>query len=106
MREWLKELFRQNNEKVSSPNVFIAGITVILAILAIPASLLGLWAFYHHVWTLKKGLDGPAVQLIGLIIGGGGVGIGAAGYGMSKLGGGTPAPWRPPSTKPVLSQGE
>ncbi|MCL4502095.1 MAG: hypothetical protein M1438_09590 [Deltaproteobacteria bacterium] len=101
---FLQEFLSGSNDKVNSPTVIGTCITLIMAALAIPAGVLGLWAFYHHVWTLKKGLDGSAVQLIGLLIGGGGVGCGI-GYGINRFAGsgrpaGIPPGWKPPAARP------
>jgi hypothetical protein len=77
-------------------------ITIILAALAIPVTILGMTAVYHHVWTLKKGLDSSVVSLLLGLAGGGGIGCGV-GYGVSKLGrigaSGIPPGWRPPPKK-------
>ena len=84
MGEFVKEFLSENNAKVNSPTVIATIITVILAALAIPVTILGMCAIYHHVWTLKKGLDGSAAQVIIALAGGGGVGMGV-GYAASRF---------------------
>ena len=101
--EFVKEFLRSNNDSVSSPTVIATFITIILAALAIPVTILGMCAVYHHVWTLKKGLDSPVVSLLLGLAGGGGIGCGV-GYGVSRFGrgapaGGLPPGWQPPPAK-------
>lgn len=83
MGEWLKEFQSQDNSKVDSPTVIAGIITAILAALAIPVTILGMAAVYHHVWTLKKGLDSSVTTLLLGLAGGGGAGMGV-GYFMAR----------------------
>jgi hypothetical protein len=102
MGEFIKDFLSASNEKVNSSMVVATIITIILAALAIPVTILGMTAVYHHVWTLKKGLDSSVVSLLLGLAGGGGIGCGV-GYGVSKLGrigaSGIPPGWRPPPKK-------
>jgi hypothetical protein len=82
---WWREFWKADPSKVSQGTAFATVITGVLMLLSIPASIMGLCAFYHHVWTLKRGLDNSAVNLIAILIAGGGVGCGV-GYGVAKWG--------------------
>lgn len=96
MGDFIQNFISSDNSKVNSPTVMAAVITTILAALAIPVTILGMCAVYHHVWVLKKGLDSPVVSLILGLAGGGGVGVGV-GMGISRIGrGGMIGRVRPP----------
>lgn len=105
---FVKEFLSENNEKVNSATVLATIITVILAALAIPVTILGMMAVYHHVWVLKKGLDNSVTTLLLGLAGGGGIGMGA-GYAAARLGrgggGAIPPDWKPPAAK-APPQGE
>jgi hypothetical protein len=98
MGEWLTNFQSADNSKVNSPTVIAAIITVILAALAIPVTILGMFAVHHHIWVLKKGLDSSVTTLLLGLAGGGGIGMGA-GYAAARFG-------RPPPAKPAPLQGE
>jgi len=83
--EFVEEFLKESSEKVNSPTVVASVITLILAAMAIPVTILGMCAIYHHVWTLKKGLDGGAAQVIIALAGGGGIGMGV-GYAAARFG--------------------
>jgi hypothetical protein len=97
MGEFWREFLSGRNDQVNSATVLGSWITLVMAVIAVPAAFLGLWAFYHHVWTLKKGLDSSSVQLISILIGGPGVGCGV-GYAINRFGRAPSPPpdWQPP----------
>ena len=90
-----------DNQKVNSPTVIGAVLTIILTALAIPVTILGMAAVHHHVWVLKKGLDSSVTSLLLGLAGGGGIGCGV-GYGVSRFGrtSGLPPDWKPPPAQP------
>ena len=98
--EFAKEFLSGSNEKVNSATVIATLITVILAALAIPVTILGMFAVHHHIWVLKKGLDNSVTTLILGLAGGGGIGMGA-GYAAARFGRGPV-----PMAKPAPPQGE
>jgi hypothetical protein len=84
MSDFVKNFLSANNDKVNSPTVIATIITVILAALAIPVTILGMFAVHHHIWVLKKGLDNSVTTLLLGLAGGGGIGMGA-GYAAARL---------------------
>ena len=84
MSDFVKNFLSANNEKVNSPTVIATIITVILAALAIPVTILGMFAVHHHIWVLRKGLDNSVTTLLLGLAGGGGIGMGA-GYAAARL---------------------
>lgn len=97
MGGFIKKFLSEDNKEVNSPTIIAAFITLALTALAIPVTVLGMCAVYHHVWTLKKGLDSSVTTLLLGLAGGGGMGCGI-GYGMTKFGKspGPPPGWKPP----------
>lgn len=93
---FFREFAKEDPTYVNSAGIIGAVVAVILAALAIPVTILGMAAIYHHVWVLKKGLDSSVASVILGLAGGGGVGCGV-GYGVARLGRGGPPPgWHPP----------
>ncbi len=110
MGEFLKEFLSESNKKVNSPTVIATAITVILTSLAIPVTILGMFAVYHHVWVLNKGLDNSVATLILGLAGGGGIGCGV-GYGISRFSqswrsSGLPPDWSGPKVNPSSEKGK
>jgi hypothetical protein len=68
-----KELFKANNKNVNS-------ITVFVLILSIPTSILAFISLIYHIFIKDKGLDGPAVQLFGILL----AGMGGGGWAISR----------------------
>jgi hypothetical protein len=97
---FFREFAKEDPTYVNSTGVIGGVVAVILAALAIPVTILGMFAVYHHVWVLKKGLDNSVTSLILGLAGGGGVGCGL-GYGVARFGRGgppgIPTGWHPPS---------
>jgi len=85
MGEFVKEFLSENNAKVNSPTVIATIITIILTALAIPVTILGMFAVHHHIWVLNKGLDNSVTTLLLGLAGGGGIGMGA-GYAAARFG--------------------
>lgn len=83
MGDFLNQFLSNDNSKVNSPTLIASIITAILAALAVPVTILGMAAVYHHVWTLKKGLDSSVTTLLLGLAGGGGAGMGV-GYFMAR----------------------
>ncbi len=92
MKFW-REFLSGNNDLVNSPTVII---TALGFVLAAPVMGLSYAAVYHHVWTLKKGLDGPTVNLLlGML----GAATGTLGASMFSKSLGPPPGWKPPPLK-------
>jgi len=84
MMEYVREFFKKDDSIVNSPTVIATFITAVLTALAIPVTILGMFAVYHHVWVLNKGLDSSVTTLLLGLAGGGGVGMGA-GYAAARF---------------------
>jgi len=56
---------------LSGDNSLVNSITVVVMAISIPTALLAFAALIQHFFILHRPLDGPAVQLFGLLLGGG-----------------------------------
>ena len=68
-----KELFKGSNKNINS-------ITVVVLILSVPTSILAFISLIYHIFIKDKGLDGPAVQLFGILL----AGMGSGGWAISR----------------------
>ena len=72
-----KEFAKQNSDIVHSPTILMAFISLVLAT---PIVVFSLNAAYFHIFTLRKGLDGPSVNLLLGLLGAATGGLGTTAY--------------------------
>jgi len=72
-----REFLSSNNDIVHSPTVLMAFFGLILAT---PIVAFSLEALYFHIFTLRKGLDGPSVNLLLGLLGAATGGLGTTAY--------------------------
>ena len=98
-----KEFVSGDNSVVHSPTVIMAFVGLILAT---PIVLFSLNAAYFHIFALRKGLDGPCVNLLLGLLGAATGGLGTTAY-FSKTtmtnitSSGLPDAGAPPKAKPA-----
>jgi hypothetical protein len=77
MKGFWKDFVSGDNSVVHSPTVIMAFVGIVLAT---PIVLFSLDAAYFHIFTLKKGLDGPSVNLLLGLLGAATGGLGTTAY--------------------------
>ncbi len=92
---WWKEFWKNDPTLVDSRPIWAAFFGILLAT---PTMGFCFAAAYHHIWTLKKGLDGPTVNLLIAMLA---AGTSSVGIPMLNKSSGPPPGWTPPPIKPT-----
>ena len=92
------EFLSSSNETVNTSTVLVFLFSVFLSA---PIVGFSLKALYFHIFTLRKGLDGPSVQLLIALLTAATGSLGGIMY--SRTLGGLPPGWTPP---PIKKKGE
>ena len=77
MKNFWREFLSGDNSVVHSPTVLMSFISLVLATPIVVFSLDALW---FHIFSLRKGLDGPSVNLLLGLLGAATGGLGTTAY--------------------------
>ena len=82
MKDFWKEFAKADNSMVHSP--YIIGAFLIIG-MATPVAILSMVIIVHNVWWLHRPLDGPMVQLLGILMTAATTGIASALFARSQI---------------------